>query len=175
MLALLRHVIAHDGVAGLGHPRHVGAPPFGDEADAEHAGLQIRADPFCLGKMRVHLVACLVQGFELGARELELAARLQCDGRAVGAGERDGLAVLLDGRPTEAFEGVERRRDPVGAVIGERAEIGPPEREFLVLGADAPIGFRLAALLVIADELIARRDRRNALFAGRGHEAPGPA
>ena len=81
-IALLRHVIAHDAVAALGHPGHVLAPPFRIEAEADQAGAQLPGYLFGFGQVGVDLVAGPVNGFQRRAGQFELPARLQADGRA---------------------------------------------------------------------------------------------
>ena len=73
--ALFRHVVAHDAVAALRHPRHLVAPPFRVEAEPDHAEPELVANLAHLAQMLVHLVAGLMHGFERRAAQLELPAR----------------------------------------------------------------------------------------------------
>ena len=78
-LPLLGHVVAHDLVAALGHPRDVLAPPLRIEAQAEQADAQLAADCLHLVQVLVHLGAGLVDGLQRRAGQLELPARLKAD------------------------------------------------------------------------------------------------
>ena len=77
--ALFRHVVAHDAVAPLRHPRDVLAPPFRVEAEPEHAEAELVADLAHLAQMLCtsSQVWCTVSSGAPG--QLELAARLEGD------------------------------------------------------------------------------------------------
>ena len=165
--ALLRHVLAHDLVAPLGHPGDRLARPLGLEAEAKHADAQGLGDLPHLGQVSMHLVAGLVDRLERRAGQLELAARLQGDAAGL-LGQRDDPAVLAYALPAEgALHAGQQRLDAAFALVGQRAEVVLGEAELLVLGADAPVGAGLAAGLEIGDELRLARDRLT-LLLGRG-------
>jgi hypothetical protein len=100
-----------------------------------------------------------VDGGERRARQLELAARLQADVRAVLARQRDDRAALLDRRPAEPGQAAEQRADAARTLVGDRAVVVEPEGELLVLGADPPALGGLETLLDPGGELPAVRDR----------------
>jgi len=75
----LGHVAPHDVVAPLRHEGHVLAPPFGIEAEAQHADAEALGDVAHLPQMAVGLGACLVEIAQRCARQLELAAGLERD------------------------------------------------------------------------------------------------
>src|SRR5665811_673019 len=104
----------------------------------------------------------LVNRLQRRAGEFELAARLQADRAAdgaIGAGQRDDVAVLADGVPAIAIVvGFEQRLDAAVAPIGHRRVVLDVETELLVLGADAPFVFGLRPGLQIGDEFIPRLD-----------------
>ncbi len=99
--ALFRHVVAHDAVARLGHPRDVLAPPFRVEAEPDHAEPQFVADLAHLAQMLVHLVAGLVHGFERRAAQFELAAGFERDRTSRVVRQCDRVAVFDDRLPAE--------------------------------------------------------------------------
>ena len=144
-IALLGHVVAHDAIAALGHPGDVVAPPFGLEAEPEHADAERLGDRAHLVEMLVHLRAGLVQGLDRRARQLELAARLEGDaGAALLQGDR--AVLLADGAPAEARrQALQQRAHAALALVGERPQIAVGVAELLVLGADPPVGLGLAA------------------------------
>jgi hypothetical protein len=82
-VAALGHVLAHDLVAALGHPRHLVATPLGLEAHAEEAELQFLRDRLDLGEVLVGFAAGFVDVFERRAGEFELAGRLERDRGAI--------------------------------------------------------------------------------------------
>src|SRR5262249_6000152 len=86
-------------------------------------------------------------------------------------GERDDVAVLFHRLPAEALHSLEQCADAVGAFIGQAAQRLAVEGELLVLGADAPIFHRLAALLEVFEELALAGDGFAARFRWRGHAA----
>ena len=104
----------------------------------------------------VDFAAGVVDRFERRAGKLELARGLERDRRVV-ARERDQLAAFEHALPAEARHAFEQRADAALAFPGRRAQIVEAEAEFLVLGADAPVVDRLAAVGDVFDEL--RRDR----------------
>src|SRR3546814_1316331 len=73
-------------------------------------------------------------------------ARLQRDAAAF-LGERDGIAAFQDRLPAEALQPAQDGADAVRPLVGQTTQVAMPERELLVLGADAPRRFRLVALL----------------------------
>ena len=157
-----RHVPHHDAVALLGHERQLLKRPFRAEAEPEKADAKRARDAAHLGEMLTQLLLGLVDGLERRAGEFELAARLEADGAADGAvraGERDDVAVLEHGLPAIAIVvGLEQRADAVIALVRDRGVVLDVEAELFVLGADAPIRFRLRSRLEISDELVARLD-----------------
>ena len=149
-VADLRHVAEHDRVAALGHDRQLAAGLVGPHADAEEAEPKPVADRLALLEVTGRFGTGLVEVLERRARQLELARGLEADG-AVGAGQRDDLAVLLDRPPAELGQAEQKVADAARLVPRRRAMIVAAIDELLVLGADAPIGARLLA---------AREDRR---------------
>ncbi len=105
--------------------------------------------------MLVDFLAGVVDGFEGGAGEFELAAGLKRDiAKAAGVGERDDRLALVDALPAEAVtQAFEQATDRARAIIGNRTEGIGEEGKFFVLGANAPIlaGFRTGGEIV--DEL----------------------
>ena len=167
----LRHVVAHDLVAALGHPRDVVPLRARVEAESDQADAELSRHLLHLGEMGVHLVAGLVDGFQRRARQFQLPARLQRD-VAVRLGERDGVAVLQHRLPAETRQPLEQRADTPRSLIGRGFEGLQMEHELLVLGADPPVRRRLAALLQEFDQLAPVLDGR-ALAGGRcGHACP---
>ena len=167
--ALLGHVGAHDVIAGLGHLRHLVAPPGGREAHAEHPGVHRLADLFDLVEVSVHFVAGLMQGFQRRAGEFDLAARLQRDVAAF-LGQRDRLVAFEHRHPAAVFgQAFQEGADAALALVGQGLQVVPREGELLVLGADAPSVLRLAALFQIGDELAAIGDRLAFTLRRCGH------
>src|SRR5207302_6437278 len=76
----------------------------------------------------------------------------------------------------EMLHALEQRADAAAAHVGNGTVAVEGEGEFLVLGADAERGFRLAPRLEPGDELVAARNRRHVdLVAGHAaHPAKGP-
>ena len=151
-LALALHLLAHDLVAALGHPRRVGARPLGVHAHAEQPDLQLAADLLHLLQVPPDLGAGLVDRAQRRARQLELPARLQRDAAAF-HGERDDVAVLLDRLPAEALQPAQQRADAVRLFVADGAQRLQVEHELLVLSPDPPLRPRLVALLEILDQL----------------------
>ena len=173
-LALLGHVLAHDLVAALGHPVHVGARPFRSEAETDEGGTDLARHRLDLVDMLGVLRRRLVQGLERRAGKLELAARLQGDVR-LAAQQRDRIVALGDGFPTEARHAFEHGADAVGTIVGERLQGRRMIAEFLMLGAQAPIGPRLVAGSKIFDELAPIFDRFAAARWRCGHSFSSPS
>ena len=166
--ALFRHVVAHDPVAALGHPRHVGALPFRIEAQADQAGAHLFGHRFGLGQVGVDLVAGLVDVFQRRAGEFELAAGFEAD-RSVAPFQADQGVLLAQRRPAEALQAFEQGPDAALALIGQAAVILPVEGKFFVLGADAPVRRRFVALFDAFDELCAGMHRLGVGGGGDGH------
>ena len=80
----------------------------------------------------------------------------------------------MDRLPAEALQAFEQRADAVRPVIGDGAQIGAAEDEFLVLGADAPALARLGARGEVLDELPLVGDRLTAGKRRTGHDAGRP-
>ena len=158
-----RHVIAHDPVARLGHPRNVFAPPFRIEAEPEHAEPEFVANLTHLAQMLVHLVAGLMHAFERRAAQFELSARFEGDRTLGVVRQRDRVAVFDDGFPAEASHSLQQCGDAIRPFIGHSASIGAPEDEFLVFGPDPPCRRRLRPGIEVFDELSLVGDR----FSGR--------
>ena len=72
-----RHVAGHDLVAALGHDGRLRQGPDRAHAKAQKADVMGRGDLFHLLEMQIKLRRRLVDGFERGAGEFELSARLQ--------------------------------------------------------------------------------------------------
>ena len=118
-------------------------------------------------RCRAGLGAGLVQIFERRARQLELAGGLEAD-VAVGAGERDDLAVLLDRLPAELGQPQQQVADAAGLVPGRRAMVVAAVDELLVLGADAPSLARLLAAGEHRQQIVAALDEAGSRFFGAG-------
>ena len=114
--------------------------------------------------MRADLVMGLVHRGQRRTGKLELPAGLKADDAALGAiaaAEGDDIALFDDGRiPVEAFKTFEKRADAPFAGVGDRHIVALAEDELFMLGADAPIGFRLRASLEVSDEFVPRLDDR---------------
>ena len=152
--AARRHIAAHDCVAALGHPRDRLARCIGTETHAVEPDPELFGNRPHLIQMRVHLVAGAVQVMERGARELELAARLQRHRLAV-LEQGDGVAFLQVGSPAVALKPFKQGADAPRPLVGERRVIGEAMAEFLVLRADPPRLARLAAGFEIGDQVAA--------------------
>src|ERR1017187_9615926 len=111
--------------------------------------------------MRHQLRASLMHVFDRRAGELELAARLQRYGTAMGDVEQaDDVVALHDRLPAEQImHALEQRADAALARIGHWPVPLHGEGEFLMLGADAELRLRLAARFEPGDEFVARLDR----------------
>ena len=164
------HVVAHDPVAALGHPGHVGARPFGLEAHAQEAQLQLVGDLAHLVEVGAGFHAGLVDVLQCRAGQFQLPGRLQRHRGAIadqgdGAG---GVAVhaLAYRGPAEAHQAFEQGLDAAFAVEGRRTQVIQAEAELLVLGADAPVGLGLPAGGEVIDQLVAPGDRRVGGMAG---------
>ena len=103
-----------------------------------------------LREMRHQFARGLVHGFELGAGQLELTARLQRNRAAAGDVEQaDDIVALHDRLPAEqVLHAFKQRADAAAPLIGHRLVVIEREREFLVLGADAEMRFRLGAFAI---------------------------
>ena len=134
----LRHVVEHDRVAALGHDRQSSRALVGPHAEAEEAEPEPLADRLALVRVPSRLGAGLVQVLERRAAQFELAGRLEADG-AVRRRQRDDVAASSTGsqpypvRPVRG-RGSRPARRSSARVVGEAID------EFLVLGADAPVG-----------------------------------
>ena len=148
----------HDRVAALGHDRQLGAGLVGPHAEAEEAEAEAVADRLALLEVPRRLGAGLVEVLERRAGQLELAGGLEADG-AVGAGQRDDLAVLLDRLPAEFGQAEQQVADAARLLPRRRAVIVAAIDELLVLGADAPIVARLLAVDEHRQQIVAALDR----------------
>jgi hypothetical protein len=114
----------------------------------------------------VDLGAGLVERRHGRARQLKLAAGLECDALAV-EGRADREVALLDRLPAEA--GVELLKHLADLVVVHAAAVGEAEPELLVLRADAPAVTRLAARPYVLNEVLpAGGDGRALLGRVRG-------
>src|SRR5436305_662488 len=122
--------------------------------------------------MAPRLGAGLVEMLVLGAGKLELAGRLEAD-RAVGAGQSDDVAVLLDRLPAIFGHRHQQVADTAGLVIGGRAMVGAAIDELLMLGADPPLRLRLLAAGEGREQIVAALDPRvvSGTFGPRRHRA----
>ena len=150
-VAALGHVLAHDLVAALGHPRHFIAAPLGLETHAQETQAQLVADGLDLAQVGHGFAAGVVDVLEHGAGKFQLAGRFQRH-RCPVLGQGDELAVFFVGLPAEAGEPAQQRLDATFAVPGGRAQVVEPEAELLVLGADAPVLRRPAACRQVVDQ-----------------------
>jgi HflK protein len=154
----LLHVLGHDPVAALGHDGDLVAPPVGREAQAQKTDIVLAGDFLHLRQMVMHFRTGLVQVFQRRAGQLELAAGLQRDIAHPLAFQPDQIAALLDGLPAETLHAFEDRANAVLAVIGDGRMVLQAEGKFFVLGADAPVRFRLVAALQRPDQIVAARN-----------------
>ena len=101
-----------------------------------------------LREMRHQFARRLVNGFDLRAGQLELAAGLERDRAAAGDVEQaDDVRPFHDRLPAEQMlHAFEQRANAALALVGHRAVPFEREHEFLVLGADTELRFRLDAL-----------------------------
>ena len=115
-----------------------------------------------LRKVRHEFARGLVHGLYLRAGKLELAAGFERDGAAAGHVEQaDDVRSFGDRLPAEQqLHAFEQRADAASSLVGDRAVALEREGEFLVLGADAELRFRLDALSDPVDEIVAPFDRR---------------
>jgi hypothetical protein len=138
------HVAQHDPVAAFGHDRQLVAALVRPHAEAEEAEAEAIADGLDLVEVTAGLGAGFVQIAQGGAGQFELAGRFEAD-RAVGAGQGDDVAALLDRAPAIFGQALEQIANAAGLVIARRAVIGEAVDELLVLGADPPSLARLLA------------------------------
>ena len=103
-----------------------------------------------------------MHGLDLRAGQFELAAGLERNRAAAGDVEQaDDVVAFHDRLPAEqVLHAFEQRADAAAPFIGHRAVAFEREGEFLVLGADAELRFRLDALGNPSDEFVAPLDRR---------------
>ncbi len=140
----------------------------GFEADAGEAEAERARDLVHVAQVGGDLQPGCVQVLDRAAGELELPARLQADGTAV-AHQADDVVAVVDGLPALGHDPFEQRADALVLVI-RRGEIRAAEADLLVLGADAPFGFRLGARGEPVGKLTRGGDRRGISLAGIGHE-----
>ena len=162
-----RHVAAHDGVAALRHPRHVGAAHRGVESERCETEPERTRDLGDLAEVRLDFGPRVVQCGQQPARQLELPRRLQRHRRRA-ALQPNRSFVVEDRLPAAAGDAFEQGADAAW-LVRWRQEIGLAEAEFLVLGAD---GETLAGLAPFGDEsgeLGRRRDRRRVGVSGVRH------
>ena len=157
------HVAEHDRIAALGHHRQLAAGLVGPHSDAEEAEAEPVADRLALLEVPGRFGTGLVEVLERRARQLELARGLEADG-AVGAGQRDHLAVLLDRPPAELGQPEQKVADPARLFPRRRAMIVAAIDELFVLGADAPIGSGLLAAAEYRQQVVAALDRPGIAF-----------
>src|SRR5262249_2881712 len=100
-----------------------------------------------LREMRVQLAARLMEGGKRRAGKLELAAGLERNRAAAGdIGKPDQDLAFEDRLPAEEMaHALEECADAAMARVGNGPMVGDAKRKLLVLGADAEIGFPLAA------------------------------
>ena len=170
-----RHVAAHNGVAALRHPRHVGTAGQGMEAERGESESQVLGDAAHLGEVGLHLGLGVVQGFDRGAGQFKLAGGFQRD-RGATLLQADDVAVVGDrGGVIAQHPGQQvanRARLAAGGKIGRRRQVVLAEAELLVLRADAPVGERLAAGGNVVGKLSDRGDRSRVAVSGIGHAVP---
>jgi hypothetical protein len=161
LCADLRHIAAHDVIAGFRHARRVGQRPFRRAADAEKADAQRLGDLAQVGQMPIGFLAGLVQVFERRAGKFELSARLQRDRALSGMfGKPDDIAGVDDRLPA-AFcrHAVQQRRDAGLAEIGNRAVVRLEEGELIILRTNAEPVLRRVSLGQIFGQVSKRGDR----------------
>ena len=165
----LGHVLAHDLVAALGHPRHLVAAPLRLEAHAEEAQPHAVGDRAHFFQMRVHLAAGLMDRLQRRAGQLQLTGRLQRD-RSLVARQGDRVFALAGDLPAVAGgEGFQQQLDAALALEGGSAQVVGAKAELLVLGADQPSLARLLAGGEVVGQLLAIPDRGALDGTGYGH------
>ena len=108
--------------------------------------------------MSLQFVGDFVNRCERRSGELELAARLERN-RALAdlVIEPDQAGMVVDRRPAEArLHALQQGLDAAAPFVGHRRRPGLIEHDLLVLGADAKLLGRLAALLKPARQLVPR-------------------
>ena len=134
------------------HPFGCGPQP--DETDTDLVG-----DILDVAQVGVHLVAGLVDRLQWRAAQFQLSARFQADIRAV-LFQPDQVAFFQHRRPAVLIaQPFQHRQHTAFARIGNGAVRVLAIAEFLVLGPDAPIGFRLAAIGKVFSQLRVIFDR----------------
>ena len=133
-----RHVAAHDGVAALGHPRHLVAAQRRVEAERREADAERLGDPRApAAKCASISAAGLVQRGQQSAGQLQLPGRLQRHRGGALASARSGCrgpGSAPSRRPPPCPPA--RRGCRRGCVRAARRSRHQPEAELLVFGAD---------------------------------------
>ena len=161
------HVAFHDGVAPLGHPRHLLALLHRVEAERGEAEIERLRDGADIGVVGLDFGQRVMQRRHQAAGQFELAGRFQRH-RGGAAGQPDRVAAIENRLPPGCRDAFEDRAD-AGGFIRRRTEIRLGEAELLVLGANGEAGGRLAADGDEVGELTHRRYRRRIGFPGIGH------
>ena len=164
----LLHVLPHDPVAPLGHPRHVLTAVERSETQAEEDDAELLGDFLALVQVGIHLATGFMERLQGRAGEFHLAARFQGDVLIILL-QPDDVVSLHERLPAESLQLLEDDADAVGSIVGKRRAGDGVVGELLVLRADPPLLGRLASRFQMLDELAAGRDRRGVLCGRYGH------
>ena len=160
MVADLRHVGGHDGVAGFRHawrfiqrPLRAAANP--EEADAERFGHFAQ-----MVEMETRLRIRVEKRGKRAARKLELAAGLNGNGPVAGGfGKADNMGAVVDRLPANALAHPGKQGFDA-ALIGNGTVAIAIKHEFLVFRANAKTRRRLAAFFHVSGQLGSFGQRR---------------
>ena len=167
------HVIGHQPIAPLGHPRHVVMRPVRRGPDPHEP----HAHRVCDGRDLFQMVAQFGGGFvhvrHRRAGKFKLSAGLKADIGPI-ALQADHLAAFAHALPSEPLgQPLEQRRDRGITRIGQRFMAARQPAKLFMLGAHAPLGSGLVARFHHSGQLIKRLDRAAARLRDRhGWQAP---
>ncbi|MBS1269977.1 MAG: hypothetical protein MAG794_00929 [Gammaproteobacteria bacterium] len=147
------HIVPHNAVAALGHPRYPIAAPFRLKADPDESHVEWVGDRLYLGQVPVHFGARSVHVLQRFAGQLQLTSGFQGD-RAPIAFQPDHVAGLGNRFPFEfVLQRTQQGLDPMRPAILEWTKRVPVKTELLVFGADTPFARRFAAGFKIGRKL----------------------
>ncbi len=146
----------------LRHRRDLGARPRRRHAEPEKADAERLCNFANLGKMCIHLTACLMNGGKWCPGKLKLATGLERNRTLSGwFYQTDDVAFIDDGLPAKlGLHAFEDGFDAARTLIGHRTVVGCIEWKFFMLGADAPSVFGLASASQITCQLFHARQCR---------------
>ena len=139
------HVVGHQPIPALRHHRHLIARPLRRGTDAHELDPQRISNRCDFIQMVLQFRRDFANRDQWRAGQFELATGFKTDIGTM-AGQADHLVAFAQGRPAKPrFQSSKQRRNRALARIGQwRTAVGQPA-EFLMLGANAPVRFRLAA------------------------------